>query len=308
MKSEIFLFMNNRMKFGGLYMIDFGVVMTAMVTPFNEEKKLDLAKTEQLVNHLIAHGTDTIIVAGTTGEGPTLTKDEKMTLFSFVSKIANKRVKVIANAGTNNTQESVDFVKVISKYTEVDGIMLVNPYYNKPSQEGLYQHFKTIAENTQLPIMLYNIPGRTSVNLTAKTTIRLSEIQNIVAIKESSGDLSQMARIIGGTKDSFALYSGDDNLTLPIVSIGGKGVVSVASHIFGNEIKRMIVNKDASLHRKLLPFFEGIFFTTNPVPIKNALNILGVNVGSVRLPLVDTNDSEKDDVKSLLVDTKISLS
>jgi 4-hydroxy-tetrahydrodipicolinate synthase len=285
----------------------FGEVLTAMVTPFDQNLKLDLNAARELVEHLIATGTDTIVVAGTTGEGPTLTKMEKLTLFTTVAETANKRIKVIANVGNNNTSESIDFAKEVEKLNVVDGIMLVNPYYNKPSQKGLYEHFKAVSESVKLPVMLYNIPGRTSVNLDYNTTIELSKIPNIIAVKESGGNLSQIARIVENTTDDFAVYSGDDNLTLPILSVGGDGVVSVASHIVGNEIKEMIFSykngdtaKASQIHRKFLPFFEGIFFETNPVPIKNVLNHENIKVGSVRLPLVDLEDSQQGKVKELL--------
>lgn len=276
----------------------YGEVITAMVTPFKKDLEIDLTGVKNLVHHLIANGSDSIVVSGTTGESPTLSKEEKLQLFYTVqSEIGNK--PVIANVGTNNTAETIQFAQEVDKRKLADGLLLANPYYNKPSQEGLYQHFRAIAESVDLPIMLYNIPGRTAVNLQAETTIRLSEIPNIVAIKESSGDLSQIATVIRHTPPKFSVYSGDDNLTLPILSLGGKGVVSVASHLAGEDIKKMIqyykngqVDEAASIHRRLLPFFEGIFFTTNPVPIKNALRLKGIETGSVRLPLVDLNDSE----------------
>jgi 4-hydroxy-tetrahydrodipicolinate synthase len=278
-----------------------------MVTPFDSKGNISEKKLKQLVEHLIENATDTIVVAGTTGESPTLSKEEKLYLFEKTAQFAKGRVKIIANAGSNNTKESIDFVQAIEKLHGVDGIMLVNPYYNKPSQEGLYQHFKTIAESTKLPVMLYNIPGRTAVNLNAETTIRLSSISNIVAVKESSGDLSQIAKVIEHTSEDFFVYSGDDNLTLPILSLGGNGVVSVASHIVGNEMKDMIDSyqqgdgsRAASIHRCLLPFFEGIFFTTNPVPVKAILNKKGIEVGSVRLPLVPLNKNEKGYIKVLM--------
>lgn len=281
----------------------FGQVVTAMVTPFDEELKLDLAATEKLVEHLIENGSDAIVVAGTTGEGPTLSKEEKIDLFKHVAFVSNGRVKVIANVGTNNTYESVEFAKEVEKLGVVDGLMVVNPYYNKPSQKGLYEHYKTIANSVDLPILLYNIPGRTSVNLDYKTTVELSKIKNIVAIKESSGDLAQIAKVIEYTDDHFSVYSGDDDLTLPIVSIGGDGVVSVASHIFGKEIKEMIQNKDSNIHRRLIPFFEEMFFTTNPVPVKHNLTLISQQVGSVRLPLVGLTSDEQKRVQKAYTET-----
>lgn len=283
-------------------MKNFGKLITAMVTPFDENLKVCEKRLEKLVHHLIKD-SDAIVVCGTTGEVPNLSKKEKLFLFKKVKEFAGNEVKIIGNVGTNNTYESVEFAKSAEKLGVLDGVMIVNPYYNKPSQEGLYLHYKTIAESITLPVMLYNIPSRTGVNLQSDTTIKLSKIDNIVAIKESSGDLSQMSRIIEGTDDNFSLYSGDDNLTLPILSIGGKGVVSVASHIFGKEIKNMIKNKNASTHRKLLPFFEGIFFTANPIPIKNILKLIKIETGSVRLPLVDLNKEEIKKYKQLYKET-----
>lgn len=284
----------------------YGEVITAMVTPFDKNLQLDLPTTQKLVSHLIENGSDSIVVSGTTGESPTLSQQEKLLLFETV-RLHSQNKAVITNVGSNNTAESIQFSQEVAKRGLSDGLLLANPYYNKPSQEGLYQHFKAIAESVDLPIMLYNIPGRTAVNLDAETTIRLSEIPNIVAIKESSGNLSQIATVIQHTAPTFSVYSGDDNLTLPILALGGKGVVSVASHITGNRIKEMIryfkngdMDEAATIHRKLLPFFEGIFFTANPVPIKNALRLVGMNVGSVRLPLVDLTPEEMVKVHLLL--------
>jgi len=285
----------------------FGRVITAMVTPFNKFGEVDYTAVSQLVMHLINNGSDGIVVAGTTGESPTLSKEEKLRLFRRVKEVAGEKISVIANVGNNNTLESVAFAKQVEEETNVDGLLVVNPYYNKPNQKGLYEHFKTIAEATQLPIMLYNIPGRTSVNLEAHTTIRLSSISNIVAIKESSGNLDQMATIIEGTDDSFKLYSGDDNLTLPVISIGGYGVVSVASHFVGKEIQRMIKQKDAAIHRRLLPFFQALFIDTNPIVSKHLLNGLGYNVGGTRLPLTTLSQADKIHVQTVYDDTQKKL-
>ena len=281
----------------------FGTIMTAMVSPLNANLGLDLNKTTALVEHLLQSGTDTIVLAGTTGESPTLTKEEKITLFTHAASVSNGRVKIIANVGTNNTEESVAFAQTVDEMPFIDGIMVVNPYYNKPSQKGLYEHFSTVARATKKPVMLYNIPGRTGVNLSVDTAVKLAEIPNIVALKESTGDLSQMAKIIDGVNGKMAVYSGDDNLTLPVLAIGGKGVVSVASHIVGPEMKRMIEhfqNGDtlgaSIIHRKLLGFFEGIFpsYAPNPVAIKELLKHKGIDVGGVRLPLLPLDDSEKE--------------
>lgn len=277
----------------------FGRISTAMVTPFDNNGNIDFQKTEKLVEYLIHHGTDSIVVAGTTGESPTLTTEEKLALFKHVVSVVNKRVPVIAGTGTNNTRASIELTKK-AEQTGVDAIMLVTPYYNKPNQEGIYQHFKAIAESTHLPVMLYNVPGRTSSSIAPETVIRLSEIDNIVAIKEASGDLDNMAKIIEKTPDNFALYTGDDSLTLPTLSIGGDGVISVASHVVGDEMQEMIqaflsgdVKKAGSLHRRLLPLMKELFKAPNPVPVKAALQIKGLDVGPVRLPLVPLTTDER---------------
>lgn len=279
--------------------MNFGQIITAMVTPFDRQGEIDYHATRMLINHLIKTGTDGLVVAGTTGESPTLTAEEKIELWKFVVKVVDGRVPVIAGTGTNNTRESIDMTKKAEEIG-VDGAMLVTPYYNKPSQEGMYQHFKAIAGSTRLPIMLYNIPGRSVVNLSVETIIELSKINNIVSIKEASGHLNAMADIIRQTPEDFTLYSGDDGLTLPILSIGGAGVVSVASHIIGNEMKEMIqsfyngdVVKAGSLHRDLLSVMEVLFTAPNPTPVKEALAMMGVNVGGVRLPLVPLSKEEK---------------
>lgn len=287
--------------------MNFGKVLTAMVTPFDQNGNVDLQATENLVNHLLANGTDGIVVAGTTGESPTLSTDEKLTLFQHVVHVVNGRGLVIAGTGSNNTNASIELTKK-AEAIGVDGIMLVAPYYNKPSQEGMYQHFKVIAESTSLPVMIYNIPGRSAVNISVETTIRLSKIPNIVATKEASGDLDAMASIIEGTDESFSLYSGDDSLTLPILSIGGTGVVSVASHIIGNEMQEMVteylkgnVHQAATLHRKLLPTMKALFTAPSPTPVKTALNMKGIYVGSVRLPLVPLSEEEQRQLQNIIM-------
>lgn len=220
-------------------MVQFGQIATAMVTPFDNKGNIDFAKTTQLVNYLIENGTDSLVVAGTTGESPTLTTEEKLALFRHVVDVVDGRVPVIAGTGSNNTRVSIELTKK-AEQIGVDAVMIVAPYYNKPNQEGIYQHYKAIAESTSLPVMVYNIPGRAVVNISVETIVRLSEIPNIVAVKDASGNLDAMTEIIAKTRDDFMLYSGDDGLTLPVLAIGGKGVVSVASHIIGNEMKEMI--------------------------------------------------------------------
>lgn len=286
----------------------FGRLVTAMVTPFNDQLEVDYDKVKELVEHLIKQGNDAIVVAGTTGESPNLSKEEKLKLFEVSLSQANGRVKIIAGTGSNNTKETIELTKAVEAIG-VDGAMVVVPYYNKPSQEGLYLHFKAIAESTSLPIMLYNVPGRTSLNMCADTVIRLAAIDNICCIKEASGDLSQITKIIIGTDESFIVYSGDDANTLPILSIGGYGVVSVAGHVVGNEIKTMITEyfngnivKAAKLHQKLTPVFDGMFITSNPVPVKTALKIKNIDVGPVRPPLVVADSKQTDFITDLLKD------
>ncbi|MBB3867837.1 4-hydroxy-tetrahydrodipicolinate synthase [Parageobacillus toebii NBRC 107807] len=287
-------------------LIQFGKIVTAMVTPFDHKGNIDFAKTTKLVDYLLENGTDSLVVAGTTGESPTLTTEEKVALFRHVVSVVNGRVPVIAGTGSNNTRASIELTKKAEEIG-VDAVMLVAPYYNKPNQEGLYQHFKAIAESTSLPVMLYNIPGRSVVNMSVDTVVRLSEIPNIVAIKDASGNLDTMTEIIARTREDFLLYSGDDNITLPVLAIGGAGVVSVASHIIGNEMQQMIaafeageLAKAAKLHQKLLPIMKGLFAAPNPVPVKTALQLKGLDVGSVRLPLVPLTEQERIELMNLL--------
>ncbi|MEW4265277.1 4-hydroxy-tetrahydrodipicolinate synthase [Priestia megaterium] len=286
--------------------MNFGQVLTAMVTPFNQNGEIDFNATKTLVEHLITNGTDGLVVAGTTGESPTLTTEEKIELFKCVVEAAAGRVHVIAGTGSNNTQASISLTK-LAEETGVDGIMLVAPYYNKPSQEGLYQHFKTIAESTSLPVMLYNIPGRSVVNISVETIVRLSEIPNVVSIKEASGNLDAMAEIISKTPSDFTLYSGDDGLTIPVLAIGGAGVISVASHIIGNDMQEMInafkngdVQKAAATHRNLLPIMRALFIAPSPSPVKAALNLNGIQVGGVRLPMVPLSNKEQSALEEVL--------
>ncbi|RLQ95690.1 4-hydroxy-tetrahydrodipicolinate synthase [Falsibacillus albus] len=291
-------------------MINFGRVSTAMVTPFDNKGNIDFAKTTTLVNYLIENGTDSLVIAGTTGESPTLTTEEKLALFRHVVKVNGGRVPIIAGTGSNNTQATIELTKK-AEAIGVDAAMIVAPYYNKPSQEGMYQHFKAVAESTSLPVMLYNVPGRSVVTIHPETVIKLSKLPNIVAVKEASGDLDAMTDIIAGTDEDFALYSGDDGLTLPVLSIGGNGVVSVASHVIGNEMQEMIsafyegeIPAASKLHQKLLPLMRGLFSAPSPTPVKTALQMKGLDVGSVRLPLIPLTEQERNGIASLLNNIK----
>ncbi|WP_227395491.1 4-hydroxy-tetrahydrodipicolinate synthase [Jeotgalibacillus aurantiacus] len=286
--------------------MNFGRVSTAMTTPFDEHNKVDYGRVEQLVNYLIDHGSDSLVVAGTTGESPTLTFDEKVELFKFVVKTADKRVPVIAGTGSNTTEGTIALSKA-ARDAGADALMLVAPYYNKPSQEGLYRHFEAVTKEVSLPVMIYNIPGRSAVNIEADTIIRLSKLPTVVAVKEASGDLDQMTEIIAGTDDDFLVYSGDDGLTLPVLSVGGYGVVSVTSHVAGVEMQEMIADflkgdlkKAAATHQRLLPLTRALFAQPSPAPVKEALNRQGILCGGVRLPLVVLNDSEKNSLYEAL--------
>ena len=287
-------------------MAGFGRLLTAMVSPFNNELGVDYDKAAALAEKLYKGGSDGLVVCGTTGESPTLTAEEKLKLIQVVVDAVGGKATVLAGTGSNNTAESVELTKAVQRLG-VDGIMLVAPYYNTPSQEGLYQHFRTIAQSSSLPVMIYNIPGRTGVNILPETMARLAEIPNIVAIKESSGNLEQVAKLRRLLPKEFVVYSGDDSLTLPILSVGGYGVVSVASHLVGRRIKDMIeaytqgkVAVAAQINTELLPLFKSLFITTNPVPVKLALKIVGNPVGEVRLPLVSATEEEAQAIRKTL--------
>ena len=280
-------------------MSDWGRVLTAMVTPFDASLRVDYEAVQRLARYLAENGSDGIVVAGSTGESATLSQQEKLRLFETVVETVGDRVRVIAGTGGNNTAETIDLTKK-AEATGVHGIMLVAPYYNKPPQDALYEHFKSVAAATRLPVMIYNVPGRTGVNVTADTIARLAEIPNVVAVKEASGDLVQIAEIRRRTSADFRVYSGDDALTLPILAVGGHGVVSVASHVAGKEMAQMInlwfkgqVQKATELHLRLLPLFGALFVTTNPIPVKHALKLIGHDVGGLRPPLRPASSSEE---------------
>lgn len=289
-------------------MVDFGRVLTAMITPFTPDGEVNYAVAEKLAAHLVEHGTNTVVVCGTTGESPTLTWEEEYELFQVVKKaVTGRGAKVMAGTGSNSTHEAIAATQKAAKLG-LDGSLQVVPYYNKPPQEGLYEHFKSIAESTpELPIMLYNIPGRTGVNLLPETVTRLAEIANIVAIKEASGNLDQASQIRASTPPEFKIYSGDDSLTLPLLSVGATGVVSVASHLVGDQLQGMIqafetgqVQKATAIHLQLFQLFKSLFIATNPIPLKAALNLQGWEVGSTRLPLSPPSDAVIQTLKSVL--------
>ncbi|MFP7494029.1 4-hydroxy-tetrahydrodipicolinate synthase [Terribacillus saccharophilus] len=284
----------------------FGKIITAMVTPFDGQGQIDYEATTRLLDYLIDNGTDAVVVAGTTGESPTLSHDEKLALFRHVVKTAGGRIPIIAGTGSNDTQASIELTKEAEEIG-VDAALIVAPYYNKPNQRGLYAHFEAVANSTKLPIMLYNIPGRSVVKIEAETVIELSKIPNIVSVKDSTGDLSSMTKVIAGTADDFSLYSGDDDLTLPVAAIGGDGIVSVSSHVIGNEMQNMLkayengnISEASRIHQQILPVMEGMFQAPSPTPVKEALNQRGVAVGGVRLPLVELTEAEKENISKLL--------
>jgi len=284
----------------------FGEVLTAMVTPFSPDGEVNYAKAAKLAAFLAENGSDGLVVAGTTGESPTLTADEKLELFRVVVSAVGGKAKVVAGTGSNNTRQTVRFSEQAAE-CGVDGIMVVTPYYNKPSQEGLYMHFSAVAGAVPLPVMLYNVPGRTGVNMLAETTLRLAQLQNIVAVKEAGGDLEQISRLCTGAPSGFAVYSGDDAMTFPLMALGGCGTVSVAGHVAGKQIKEMVsacrqgdVDRARRLHHSLLPLFGVLFIASNPIPVKTAMNILGHDLGPVRLPLVGLTEPQLEQVKKVL--------
>ena len=236
----------------------FGRLLTAMVTPFNDKGKVDYAQARKLAKALLASGSDGLVVAGTTGEGPTLAADEKLRLFAEIKSAAGPRATIVAGTGNYNTQESIELTREAEK-TGVDACLLTVPYYNKPTQEGLYKHFKAIAGATKLPCIVYNVPSRTITNLAAETAIKLSKIDNIVGIKEASADLAQIARIIDGVDNKFLVYSGNDADTFPILGLGGYGVIGVITHLVGKQYKQMMndflagrIAESARLHRSFI--------------------------------------------------------
>ncbi|HPF20969.1 MAG TPA: 4-hydroxy-tetrahydrodipicolinate synthase [Syntrophomonas sp.] len=281
-------------------------LITAMVTPYNEKLEVDYEKAAELARYLIAHGSDGLVVSGTTGESPVLSRDEKVTLFAVVKNAVGSNVQVWAGTGSYNTRESMELSQA-AEIAGADGLLLVNPYYSKPTQEGMFQHFRAIADSVSLPVMLYNIPGRTGVELLPDTIARLAETNNIVAIKEASRNLDQVSQIKVMVGERLAIFSGDDSMTLPMLAIGGSGVVSIASHIAGNEIKQMLTafeqgnsTQAMQMHQYLFPLFKGLFITTNPIPVKEALNLLGFKVGGFRLPLCAAGQQELDAIRQLL--------
>lgn len=294
-------------------MAAFGRLLTAMVTPFDAEGEVDYEQAKRLSLALVQSGNDGVVISGTTGESPALSRDEKLRLFAEVKGALATRGTVIAGTGNYNTRESVELTRE-AEAIGVDGVLLTVPCYNRPTQEGLYQHFTTIAEATSLPCILYNVPSRTATNMTAETTIRLSEIDNIIGTKEASANLEQIARIIDGAGEDFLVYSGNDGDTLPILALGGYGVISVVSHLVGLQMKQMIDSflngqaaEAAAIHRHLLPLINAMFAVSNPIPTKYALNRVGFRVGRPRLPLVEPDEKSAALIDSTLKAYRIDL-
>ncbi len=285
-------------------MTELGSLLTAMVTPFDNEREVDYDRAAELAAKLVDEGNAGLVVSGPTGESPTLSTDEKLQLYRVV-KQAVPAATVIAGTGSNNHAQTVELTRAASQ-TGVDGIMLVGPYYNKPSQEGFYQHFSQAAAATDLPIILYNVPGRTGKNIEAATVIRLAEeVPNIVAVKEASGDMKQISEICAGTPDDFLVYSGDDGMTLPILAVGGVGVISVVAHVVAADMAEMVnafhdrnTQGAWEIHHKLLPIFEAAFLPSgNPPCIKRALQICRFHCGGLRLPLVEASDGDTEKIR-----------
>lgn len=277
----------------------FGRLLTAMVTPMHKDGSIDYEKAAQVANYLLDHGSDGLVVAGSTGEAPTTTCEEKIELFKTIVETVNGRGSVIAGTGYNDTRSSAELTEQVSALG-VDGVMLVGPYYNKPTQEGFYQHFKTIAECTDLPIILYNVPGRTATNILPETVLRLSGIKNIVALKESTGNMDQVTELIKILPKDFTVYSGDDSMTLPMMAIGAQGVISVVAHIAGNQMKALIDNFVAGnidearrIHLALMDITKAMFMVSNPIPVKTAFSLNAFDVGPLRLPLTELSMNDR---------------
>ena len=290
-----------------------GRLITAMATPFDAAGQVDYPQARRLANALLDSGSDGVIVSGTTGESPTLATAEKLRLYAEVKEAVGSRGAVIAGAGNYSTAESIELSRE-AQQAGVDGILLVVPYYNKPPQEGLYQHFKAIAASVQLPCILYNVTSRTSLNMTHETTLRLSHIDNIVGVKEAGSDLDQITRILHSAPDGFRVWSGNDNETFYIMAAGGYGVVSVASHLVGSQIKQMMglllegeIEPAAAEHRRLLELFKVLFIVSNPIPVKHALNHVGFPVGNPRLPLIPADPQAAAQIEQTLAHYEIDI-
>jgi len=285
----------------------FGRLITAMVTPFSPDGALDIPRTQELARRLLEEGSDALVVCGTTGESPTVFYDDKLRMFEAVVEAVDGEAAVIANAGDNCTDDSVAFARKVERLG-VDAVMAVVPYYNKPPQEGLYRHFAAIAAAVDVPVILYNIPGRSVVNLEATTTLRLAaDCENIVAVKEASSNLTQIASIIDGAPVGFEVLSGNDEDTLPMMGLGASGVISVASHVVGTQLAEMLQaqalgdhTRALKIHLELMPLFKALFMTANPIMVKKALDLAGFPVGETRLPLIPATDEQTGELARVM--------
>ncbi len=294
-------------------MKDLGRVITAMVTPFDEKGEVDYEQAKRLALALLDSGSQGLVIVGTTGESPTLLRDEELRLFREIKAAVGDRGSVIAGTGSNSTAEAISATRA-AEQQGVDACLLVVPYYNKPTQDNLYNHFKAIAESTGLPCILYNVPSRTVTSLSADTAIRLSEIENIIGVKEASGNMDEISKIIENTPDDFIVWSGNDGDTLPIMALGGYGVISVASNIVGTQIRQMIDSflggetaDAAAIHRNMLPLIKALFAIANPMPVKYAMNYAGFKVGSPRPPLYEPDEKTAALIRETLKNYKIDL-
>jgi 4-hydroxy-tetrahydrodipicolinate synthase len=286
----------------------FGRVLTAMATPFTADGALDIDGAQRLARHLLDNGTDTLVIAGTTGEAPTLTVDEKARLWGAVVEAAGDSRRVMAGTSTYSTAESIEMTQLAEK-AGVGSALLVSPYYNKPPQEGLYLHFSSIAANTSLPCLLYNIPSRTACKIEVPTMLRLAEIDNVVGVKDAVGDMAEATRLYRDTGGTFEQYSGDDKNLLPLLSVGGVGVISVASHLVGPALQDLVASFERGdmqaaldVHARHLNLFEGLFATSNPILLKAGLGLLGLPAGPVRPPLVDATPPQVEFMRGLLAE------
>jgi 4-hydroxy-tetrahydrodipicolinate synthase len=286
----------------------FGAVLTAMVTPFKDDHSLDLDAARSLAAHLYERGSESLVVAGSTGESPTLTHREKLELFRAVIEVARGKGKVICGTGTYNTAETLELSHEADELG-ADGLLLVTPYYNRPPQRGLLEHFRQVAKSVSIPVIAYNIPGRTGIRLEHDTLLRMAEVPNIVAVKDSTGDFQAISRLISEAPPDFEVYSGDDWATFGYMCLGAVGVVSVASHLVGGKIRQMCDLIEAGdipaarkIHEELTPLFNALFITSNPIPVKTALGMVGHPVGPPRLPLVPATNEERERIRGALVD------
>ncbi|MGH2657250.1 MAG: 4-hydroxy-tetrahydrodipicolinate synthase [Actinomycetota bacterium] len=292
-------------------MARFGRVVTAMVTPFTEDLSLDVDRAQELAGWLVDHGSDGLVVTGSTGESATLTDQEKVTMWRAVSEAVGERATVIAGTGTYDTAHSIHLSEEAEK-AGADGLLIVTPYYNKPPQRGLVEHFTRVAQSTGLPNIVYNIPGRTGTRIAHETLLRLGEVDNIVAVKDSTGDFEALARLIAEAPDGFEVYTGDDWATFGSVCLGASGVISVAAHVAGERMGQMIAlieGGDLASARKinseLLPVFDAMFITSNPIPLKKAMELIGQPVGRPRLPLLEANEDETTRIEVALKESGV---